>query len=58
MSNNTFYGSKNTSAAGTHIDKVYVYGSCELLIRRPIDTLLAEDFRDEEIPGPIRAANI
>ena len=48
---------KNIDCAKT-IDKVYIDGPCELLIRRSIDKLLAEHFCNQEIPGPNGTANI
>ena len=40
------------------IDKVYIDGLCQLLIRRSIHKLLATDFCNQEIPGPNRTTNI
>ena len=40
------------------VDRVYKDGSCELLIKRSIDKLLAGHFCNQEIPGPNRTANI
>ena len=40
------------------IDKGYIDGPCDLLIRKSMYKLLAEHFCNQEIPGPIRTANI
>ena len=40
------------------MDKVYIDGPHEFLIRGSIDKLLADYFCNQEIPGPNRTVNI